>query len=100
MFVDDLTDGCFFLMENYEDPGLVNVGSGEEVSIRDLVFLLADVVGYEGKIVFDTSKPDGTPRKLMDSSKIQSMGWRHRTALRDGLKVAYHWYSTQKLLAA
>ncbi|NBX77485.1 MAG: GDP-L-fucose synthase [Proteobacteria bacterium] len=100
MFVDDLADGCFFLMENYEDPGLVNVGSGEEVSIRDLVFLLAEVVGYQGNIVFDTSKPDGTPRKLMDSSKIHSLGWKHRTALRDGLKVAYHWYSTHKLLAA
>lgn len=100
MFVDDLADGCFFLMENYEAPGLVNVGSGEEVSIKELVLMLAETVGYKGRIVFDTSKPDGTPRKLMDSSKIRSMGWKHRTALRDGLKVAYQWFSTHKLLAA
>jgi GDP-L-fucose synthase len=100
MFVDDLADGCFFLMENYEDPGLVNVGSGEEVSIKELVLILAETVGYKGRIVFDTSKPDGTPRKLMDSSKIRSMGWKHRTVLRDGLKVSYQWFSTHKLLAA
>lgn len=100
MFVDDLADGCFFLMENYEDPGLVNVGSGEEVSIKELVLILAETVGYKGRIMFDTSKPDGTPRKLMDSSKIRSMGWKHRTVLRDGLKVAYQWFSTHKLLAA
>jgi GDP-L-fucose synthase len=100
MFVDDLADGCFFLMENYEAPGLVNVGSGEEVSIKELVLMLAETVGYKGRIVFDTSKPDGTPRKLMDSSKIRSMGWKHCTALRDGLKVAYQWFSTHKLLAA
>jgi GDP-L-fucose synthase len=100
MFVDDLADGCFFLMENYEAPGLVNVGSGEEVSIKELVLMLAETVGYKGRIVFDTSKPDGTPRKLMDSSKVRSMGWKHCTALRDGLKVAYQWFSTHKLLAA
>lgn len=92
MLVDDLAEGCFFLMENYEEPGFVNVGSGEEVSIRDLVHILADVVGYQGRIEFDTSKPDGTPRKIMDSSKIHAMGWKHRTSLREGLKSAYEWY--------
>jgi GDP-L-fucose synthase len=92
MLVDDLADGCFFLMENYDKPELVNVGSGEEISIKDLVFLLADVVGYGGKIEFDITKPNGTPRKLMDSSKIHSMGWRHRTSLREGLRNTYDWY--------
>lgn len=92
MLVDDLAEGCFFLMENYNEPEFVNVGSGEEVSIRELVLLLADVVGYQGKIEFDTSKPDGTPRKLMDSSKIHGLGWRHRTSLKDGLRAAYEWY--------
>ena len=95
MLVDDLADGCFFLMENYNEPGFINVGSGEEISIKELVFLLADVVGYQGKIEFDVSKPDGTPRKLMDSSKIHSLGWKHRTSLRDGLKSAYGWYVSE-----
>lgn len=92
MLVDDLADGCFFLMENYEGAEFVNVGSGEEISIRDLVHLLADVVNYRGRIEFDTTKPDGTPRKLMDSSKIHKLGWKHKTSLRDGLKTAYEWY--------
>jgi len=92
MFVDDLAEGCFFLMENYNEPGFINVGSGEEVSIRELVFLLADIVGYKGTIAFDASKPDGTPRKLMDSTKIHRLGWKHKTSLRDGLKAAYQWY--------
>lgn len=100
MMVDDLVDGCFFIMENYEAPELINIGSGEEISIRELVFLLAEVIGFEGKIVFDPAKPDGTPRKLMDSSKIHSMGWRHRTSLREGLKIAYQWYLNQDILAA
>jgi len=92
MLVDDLAEGCFFLMENYDEPEFVNVGSGEEVSIKELVHLLAHVIGYKGKIEFDTSKPDGTPRKIMDSSKIHSLGWRHRTSLKDGLRMAYAWY--------
>jgi len=92
MLVDDLAEGCFFLMENYGEAGLVNVGSGEEVTIKELVHALADVVGYRGKIEFDSTKPDGTPRKLMDSSKIHVLGWRHHTSLREGLKIAYDWY--------
>lgn len=100
MLVDDLAEGCFFLMENYDQPELINVGSGEEVSIKELVYLLADTIGYKGKIAFDTTKPDGTPRKLMDSSKIHALGWKHRTSLRDGLKQAYYWYSTHELNAA
>ena len=92
MFVDDLAEGCFYLLQNYEEPLFMNVGSGEEISIRDLVHLLAEIVGYEGKIHFDASKPDGTPRKLMDSSRIHHLGWKHRTSLREGLKLTYEWY--------
>jgi GDP-L-fucose synthase len=92
MFVDDLAEGCFYLLENYEEPLFMNVGSGEEVSICDLVHLLAETVGYEGKIQFDTTKPDGTPRKIMDSSRIHQLGWKHETSLRDGLKATYEWY--------
>ncbi|NBX93412.1 MAG: GDP-L-fucose synthase [Proteobacteria bacterium] len=98
MLVDDLADGCFFLLENYEGAEFINVGSGEEVSIKSLVHLLADVVGYSGKIEFDSSKPDGTPRKLMDSTKIHSLGWKHKTSLKEGLRSTYQWYlKTQSL---
>jgi GDP-L-fucose synthase len=92
MFVDDLAEGCFYLLENYEEAEFINVGSGEEVTIKELVHLIAEVVGFNGKITFDTSKPDGTPRKLMDSTRIHNLGWRHRTPLSDGLKLAYQWY--------
>lgn len=92
MFVDDLADACLFLLENYETPTFINVGSGEEITIRDLVQEIAKVVGYTGKLEFDSDMPDGTPRKIMDSSKIHSMGWKHKTSLQDGLKKTYQWY--------
>ena len=92
LFVDDLADACWFLFQNYEEPLFVNVGSGEETSIRELVHLLAEVIGYAGRILFDPSKPDGTPRKLMDSSRLHQLGWQHRTPLREGLKLTYEWY--------
>ena len=96
MFVDDLAEGCFYLLENYEEAEFINVGSGEEVTIKELVHLIAEVVGFNGKITFDTSKPDGTPRKLMDSTRIHNLGWRHRTPLSEGLKLAYQWYLENK----
>lgn len=85
MFSDDLAEACVFLMENYEDPELINVGTGEEISILDLAKLIAEVVGYKGKITFDASKPDGTPRKLMNSSRLHSLGYRHKVSLREGI---------------
>lgn len=89
LFSEDLAEACVFLMDNYEGPGTINVGSGQEVSISYLAKLIKDTVGYEGEIKFDTSKPDGTPRKLLDSTKIQNLGWRASTRLDHGLAMAY-----------
>jgi GDP-L-fucose synthase len=92
MFVDDLAAGCFFLLQNYEEPTFINVGSGEEISIRELVLTLARVMGYTGKITFDATKPDGTPRKIMDSTRIHKLGWKHQVSLHKGLKLTYEWF--------
>jgi GDP-L-fucose synthase len=89
MFSDDLAEACCFLMEHYEDPELINVGTGEEVSILQLAELIKDITGYEGTIDFDAAKPDGTPRKLMDSSRLHSLGFRHRISLREGIQLTY-----------
>lgn len=103
LHVDDLADACAFLMNLPEEvysslldhpaaPGLINVGSGQEVSIRDLALLVKDVVGFSGELVLDTSKPDGTPRKLADSSRIHALGWHHVIGLRDGILATYRWF--------
>jgi GDP-L-fucose synthase len=98
MYVDDLADACFFLMENYNEKGFVNVGTGEEVSIKELANAVAGVTGFRGSIVFNALKPDGTPRKLMDSTKLHNLGWKHRTALEEGLRKTYaHFLSEAKL---
>ena len=89
LFADDLAEACYYLMQNYNEEGLVNIGTGEDISIKDLALLIKDIIGYEGAIKFDTSKPDGTPRKLMDVSKLHSKGWHHKIELRDGIKLAY-----------
>jgi GDP-L-fucose synthase len=89
LYVDDLADACFHLMMHYNDIAFVNIGSGEEIAIRDLAEKVAQVVGYEGNIDFDTNRPDGTPRKIMDSSVLHSLGWKHKFALEKGLKLAY-----------
>jgi nucleoside-diphosphate-sugar epimerase len=89
LYVDDLADACLFLMDNYNDNQTINVGSGTEIKIRDLVDVIKEVVGYQGKIVTDTSKPDGTPRKLIDSSKIYSMGWKSKMDLKEGIRLSY-----------
>ena len=89
LFADDLAEACFYLMQNYDEEGLVNIGTGEDISIKDLAFLIKDIIGYEGEIKFDTSRPDGTPRKLMDVSKLHSKGWKHKIELADGIKLAY-----------
>jgi len=89
MFADDLGAACYFLMQRYEKPEIINVGTGEEISILDLAHLIAEVVGYNGHVAFDRSKPDGTPRKLMDSSRLHSLGYHHQTSLKEGIAVAY-----------
>jgi GDP-L-fucose synthase len=89
LFVDDLADACVFVLEHYSGESHLNVGSGQEVTIADFANLVAGVVGYKGKLVFDPSRPDGTPRKLLDSSKLIEMGWRPRTSLREGLERTY-----------
>ena len=89
LYVDDLADACVHLMERDYDGPLVNVGTGEDVTIRELAETVMQVVGFNGRIVFDSSKPDGTPRKLLDVSRLAALGWRYRTALQDGIRAAY-----------
>jgi GDP-L-fucose synthase len=89
---DDLADACVFLLENYNSPDVVNIGFGDDVTIRELAETVCDVVGFEGQLAFDSSKPDGTPRKLMDSSKLFALGWKPRIALREGIADAYRWF--------
>jgi len=89
LFSDDLAEACVFLMKAYSDKQFVNVGTGEDLSIKDLAMLIKEIVGFEGSLMFDTSKPDGTPRKLMDVSKIHKLGWKHKTPLREGVALAY-----------
>ena len=94
LYVDDLADLCVFLMNNYSDNETVNAGTGKEVSIKELTSLVAKVVGYEGEIKWDTSKPNGTPRKLLDVSKSRALGWRYKTELEDGIRLAYEDFLT------
>ncbi|MBQ9404449.1 MAG: GDP-L-fucose synthase [Synergistaceae bacterium] len=89
LYVEDLAELCVFLMNNYSGDETVNAGSGREITIKDLTGLVAEIIGYDGKILWDTSKPNGTPRKVMDISKAASMGWTAKTSLRDGIKLAY-----------
>jgi GDP-L-fucose synthase len=86
---DDLADACVFVMKHYSDDGFLTIGTGEDVTIADFARLVAEVVGYGGKVDFDTSRPDGAPRKLLDVSKLAALGWRARTPLREGLAAAY-----------
>lgn len=96
LYVEDLAEACRFLLENYNSPEIVNVGYGEDVSIRELVELVCDVVGFEGKLAFDTSKPDGTPRKLLDISRIKDLGWTPKVGLREGIAQTYQWFLENK----
>jgi GDP-L-fucose synthase len=89
LFADDLADACFFLMQNYNDKELVNIGTGQDLTIHELAHLVKSTVGFQGKLVFDTSKPDGTPRKLMDVSKLNDLGWTYKTRLESGLQLTY-----------
>ncbi len=92
LYSDDLADACLFLIDHVSEPGPINVGSGTDLSIQDLAMLIRDVVGYEGKLKFDATKPDGTPRKLMDVGRLTNLGWRATTDLRTGIQQTYAWF--------
>lgn len=92
LHVDDLADACVFLLEHYDSPDIINIGCGQDVTIRELALTVCEVVGYSGELVFDTSKPDGTPRKLLDMQKLFALGWRPKITLRDGIRSAYEWF--------
>ncbi|WP_374542757.1 GDP-L-fucose synthase family protein [Flavobacterium sp.] len=89
LHASDMADACVFLMENYNDRGFVNIGSGKEISIKDLALLVKDIVGFIGEIYFDTEKPDGTPRKLMDVTKLENLGWKYKISLKEGIENVY-----------
>ena len=89
LHVDDCTEAVLFLMQNYNDAGLINIGMGNDLTITELATLIKNIVGYDGEILFDTSKPDGTPRKLMDVTKINSMGWKHKIGMEEGIRKVY-----------
>ncbi len=92
LHVDDLAEASVFLMNNYDGSEIVNVGTGEDVTIKELAELIRDTVGYKGELKWDTEKPDGTPRKLLDVSKIHNLGWKHKITLEEGVKATYSWY--------
>jgi GDP-L-fucose synthase len=92
LYVDDLADALLFLMNNYEEPEHINAGWGQDLTIMELARLMAEVVGYEGRLELDPGKPDGTPQKLLDISKINQLGWQAQTGLAEGLALTYEWY--------
>ena len=92
LYVDDLADALIYLMKTYDDVDFVNVGTGQEISIKELALTIQAVVGFEGELVFDTSKPNGTPRKLLDVSRLNSLGWQAQTDLKTGIEKTYAWY--------
>lgn len=90
LHADDMAEACVFLMENYNEPGLVNIGTGEDLSIKELAEMIQKITKFEGEIIWDHTKPDGTPRKLMDVSKLHTLGWKHKIALEEGITKVYH----------
>ncbi|GAB2975198.1 GDP-L-fucose synthase [Mucilaginibacter puniceus] len=94
LFADDMAEACYYLMQNYDEAGLINIGTGQDLSIKELALLVKRIIGYDGEIEFDVSKPDGTPRKLMDVSKLHSKGWKHTVELEEGIKLAYNDFLT------
>ncbi|AGY56535.1 GDP-L-fucose synthase family protein [Gloeobacter kilaueensis] len=99
LYVDDLADACIFLMKHFDDPGPINVGTGVDLSIRNLAELICEIADYGGELVFDSSKPDGTPRKLMDVSRLTAIGWQARTSLREGIQKTLAWYLSEHRLS-
>jgi len=98
LYADDLADACLFLMNTYDEKEIVNIGCGDDISIKELAAAIKEVTAFDGDLVFDVSKPDGTPRKLLDVSKIHSLGWHHKTSLKEGLKLAYQDFLTKQEL--
>jgi GDP-L-fucose synthase len=96
LFVDDLADAVVFLMNHYDDGEIVNIGTGKDISILELANVIKEEVGFTGSIEFDTTKPDGTPRKLLDVSKINALGWTAKTPLREGIRKTIQWYLENK----
>ncbi len=94
LYVDDLAEACWFMLEHVDEPGPINVGTGEDVTIKELATLVCDTVGYQGELVFDRSKPDGTPRKVLDVSRLSQLGWTARTSLAEGLRRTVAWYAS------
>jgi GDP-L-fucose synthase len=92
LYVDDLADACVFLMKNYDESEIINIGAGKDISIRELAEMISDIVGFEGSIEYDPSKPDGTPQKLLDVSRLTGLGWRAKISLREGIEMTYRWY--------
>ncbi len=95
LFSDDLADACYFLMQRYDEPGLINIGTGKDISISELASLIKNITGFEGDIIFDSSKLDGTPKKLLDVSKLHALGWKHRINLEEGIRLAYVDFKTK-----
>ncbi len=93
LYIEDLAEACVFLMERYDGSEIVNIGTGREISIADLALLVKELVGFQGEIAYDRSKPDGTPRKLLDVSRLHSLGWQAKTGLREGVAKTYDWYT-------
>ncbi|UKJ08105.1 GDP-L-fucose synthase [Solitalea lacus] len=100
LYADDLAEACFYLMQNYSAPEFINVGTGVDLSIKELALLVKEIVGYEGELIFNTSKPDGTPRKLMDVSKLHGLGWMHKIELPQGIKLAYQDFLSKQQVGA
>ncbi len=96
LYVDDLAEACYFLMENYNEPGAINVGTGSDITIADLAYLVKRIVGFEGELVFDTSKPDGTPKKQLNVSRINQLGWKATVELEEGIRKAYSSFLEQE----
>jgi GDP-L-fucose synthase len=92
LHVDDLASACLFLLEKYDSPEIINVGCGEEISIRELAELICDVIGFDGELAWDTTKPDGTPRKLLDVTRLHNLGWQATIPLREGIAQTYDWF--------
>lgn len=97
IYVDDVADACFFLMQHYNGADIVNIGTGQEISVKDLAYLVKEVVSFSGRINFDVSKPDGAARKVLDVTKLKDLGWQATTLLRQGIKQAYEWYINHEL---
>lgn len=92
IYVDDVAEACIFLMNKYDSSEIINIGVGEDISIKELAYLIKRIVGYRGRIIFDKSKPDGVPQKLLDTSKLNSLGWKPKVSLREGIIKTYEWY--------